>query len=117
MPRPGAPALLLVHGFGAFGDQWRGNMAALAAAGYSVYAPTLPGFGRSEKAALTYSQECWRDYIRWVGPQQQIRGWGGVSGLEGWLSQSRVGFGDQDGVPCSSTTAFNALTAASSCTA
>jgi pimeloyl-ACP methyl ester carboxylesterase len=64
--RPGAPALLLIHGFGAFGDQWRGNMAALAAAGYSVYAPTLPGFGRSEKAALTYSQECWRDYIRWV---------------------------------------------------
>ena len=34
IPLPGAPAVLLVHGFGAFGDQWRGNMAELAAAGY-----------------------------------------------------------------------------------
>ena len=43
-------------GFGAFGDQWRGNISALAAAGFRVYAPTLPGFGRSEKAAVLYSQ-------------------------------------------------------------
>ncbi len=33
-PRPDAPALLLVHGFGAFGDQWRGNVAELAAQGF-----------------------------------------------------------------------------------
>ena len=32
----GAPALLLVHGFGAFGEQWRGQLAALAAAGFRV---------------------------------------------------------------------------------
>jgi pimeloyl-ACP methyl ester carboxylesterase len=38
------PAILLVHGFGAFGDQWRGNLAALAEAGYNVFAPTLPGW-------------------------------------------------------------------------
>lgn len=63
-PREGAPAVLLCHGFGAFGDQWRGNLAALAAEGYRVYAPTLPGFGRSEKAAIGYSQEAWRDFLR-----------------------------------------------------
>jgi pimeloyl-ACP methyl ester carboxylesterase len=63
-PRPGAPALVLIHGFGAFGDQWRGNLAPLAEAGYRVYAPTLPGFGRSEKAALQYSQTAWRDFVR-----------------------------------------------------
>ncbi len=41
--RPGAPAVLLVHGFGAFGDQWRDNVEALAQAGFRVFAPTLPG--------------------------------------------------------------------------
>lgn len=64
--KAGAPAILLCHGFGAFGDQWRGNLGPLAAAGYRVFAPTLPGFGRSEKAAIGYSQEAWRDYLRCV---------------------------------------------------
>ncbi|KXZ45010.1 hypothetical protein GPECTOR_59g617 [Gonium pectorale] len=63
-PLPGAPAVLLVHGFGAFGDQWRGNMGALAAAGFRVFAPTFPGFGRSQKAAVPYSQDLWRDFLR-----------------------------------------------------
>ncbi|KAG2443487.1 hypothetical protein HXX76_001840 [Chlamydomonas incerta] len=63
-PLPGAPVVLLVHGFGAFGDQWRGNMAALAAAGFRVLAPTFPGFGRSQKAAVPYSQDLWRDFLR-----------------------------------------------------
>lgn len=116
---PGAPALLLVHGFGAFGDQWRGVLQPLADAGYRwawvlprdphllrlvpptlyhatgpscdlepcaqavdlhqscaltgwcfgccprrVYAPTFPGFGRSEKAAVPYSQVLWSDFLR-----------------------------------------------------
>ncbi|GIL51391.1 hypothetical protein Vafri_7390 [Volvox africanus] len=63
-PLPGAPAVLLVHGFGAFGDQWRDNMGALAAAGFRVFAPTFPGFGRSQKAAMPYSQDLWRDFLR-----------------------------------------------------
>lgn len=50
---------VLIHGFGAFGDQWRFNLGPLSEAGYTVYAPTLPGFGRSEKAALQYSQNAW----------------------------------------------------------
>jgi len=33
-PKPGLPPLVLVHGFGAFGDQWRFNLAPLAEAGY-----------------------------------------------------------------------------------
>ncbi|CAK0783042.1 hypothetical protein CVIRNUC_006237 [Coccomyxa viridis] len=61
---PGAPAILLVHGFGAFGEQWRGQLSALAKAGYQVYAPTIPGFGRSEKPALAYSQTLWLDFLR-----------------------------------------------------
>ena len=32
----GAPAILLVHGFGAFGEQWRGQLCALAKAGYQA---------------------------------------------------------------------------------
>ena len=63
-PTPDAPAILLLHGFGAFGDQWRGNLKPLARKGYRVFAPTLPGFGRSEKAALQYSADVWRDFLR-----------------------------------------------------
>ena len=62
-PKPGAPALLLVHGFGAFGEQWRGVTAAATAAGYSVYAPTLPGYGRSEKPPLAYGQDAWSSFV------------------------------------------------------
>ena len=29
-----------------------------------VYAPTIPGFGRSEKPALAYSQTLWLDFLR-----------------------------------------------------
>ena len=50
------PAIVLVHGFGAFSEHWRDNVAALAAAGYHVYAPTLPGYGFSEKPVLPYGQ-------------------------------------------------------------
>ncbi|KAL3153511.1 hypothetical protein ABBQ38_011843 [Trebouxia sp. C0009 RCD-2024] len=64
LPQSSAPAFLLVHGFGAFGEQWRGQIKALTAAGYQVYAPTFPGYGRSEKQALAYSQELWRDFLR-----------------------------------------------------
>ena len=29
-----------------------------------VYAPTIPGFGRSEKPAIAYSQMLWLDFLR-----------------------------------------------------
>jgi len=43
------PALLLLHGFGAASGHWRHNAAALAAAGWCVYAIDLVGFGASSQ--------------------------------------------------------------------
>jgi 2-hydroxy-6-oxonona-2,4-dienedioate hydrolase len=41
------PAIVLVHGLGASSDYWSANGPALAAAGFRVLAPDLPGFGAS----------------------------------------------------------------------
>lgn len=41
---PDAPALLLVHGFGAFGQQWRGQLRPLASAGYKVFSLAMPEY-------------------------------------------------------------------------
>lgn len=57
------PHLLLVHGFGASTDHWRKNIAELSE-DYQVWAIDLLGFGRSQKPALTYSGELWRDQLR-----------------------------------------------------
>jgi 2-hydroxy-6-oxonona-2,4-dienedioate hydrolase len=42
------PTLVLVHGLGCSADYWVKNGPWLAAAGYRVIAPDLPGFGRTE---------------------------------------------------------------------
>lgn len=42
------PPLVLVHGLGCSADYWVRNGPWLAAAGYRVIAPDLPGFGRTE---------------------------------------------------------------------
>jgi pimeloyl-ACP methyl ester carboxylesterase len=57
------PAIVLVHGFGAFGEHWRRNVRELADSGFDVYAPTFPGYGRSEKMSLEYGQDLWRDFL------------------------------------------------------
>lgn len=41
------PTVVLVHGLGVSSDYWYRNAPALAAAGYRVLGPDLPGFGRS----------------------------------------------------------------------
>ena len=46
---PSLGSVLLVHGFGAFGEHYRDASRELARRGYTVFAPTLPGYGRSEK--------------------------------------------------------------------
>lgn len=47
--------LLLVHGLGARGEDWREVIPALAAKGFHVYVPDLLGYGRSPKPDITYS--------------------------------------------------------------
>ena len=47
--------LLLVHGLGARGDDWGQLIPGLAAAGFHVYAPDLPGYGRSDKPDVPYT--------------------------------------------------------------
>lgn len=61
--RKGGPAIVLVHGFGAFGEHWRRNVRELADNGFDVFAPTFPGYGRSEKMSLQYGQDLWRDFL------------------------------------------------------
>lgn len=50
----GEPAVLFIHGLGSSGYiEWRFNLAA-AARRHQVFAPDLPGFGRSEKPPTRY---------------------------------------------------------------
>lgn len=54
-PDNGKP-VVLVHGLGGQAEDWRNLAPALAHAGYRVYMPDLPGFGRSERpASFSYS--------------------------------------------------------------
>lgn len=47
---------MLVHGLGGRSEDWRNLAPYLARAGYRVYLPDLPGYGRSEKPAdFSYS--------------------------------------------------------------
>ena len=55
---------MLIHGFGAFGEHWRDNVEGLAKRGCKVFAPTLPGYGRSEKASAQYTPQLWSEYVR-----------------------------------------------------
>lgn len=55
--------LVLLHGFGASIFHWRKNIAVLANAGYRVHAIDLLGFGGSDKPAIEYSMELWRDLV------------------------------------------------------
>jgi len=50
------PAVVLVHGLGGRGEDWLNLAPWLAKAGFRVYLPDLPGYGRSEKPAdFSYS--------------------------------------------------------------
>jgi pimeloyl-ACP methyl ester carboxylesterase len=52
------PVVLLVHGLGTSSVTWGHNIEPLAAAGYTVLAPDLPGHGDSDKPrSLSYSPE------------------------------------------------------------
>ncbi len=51
---PGAPLVLLLHGFPEFWWSWRHQLPPLAAAGYHVVAADLRGYGGSDKPPLGY---------------------------------------------------------------
>ena len=55
--------MLLIHGFGASGSQWKGTMTSLSADDNHILAPDLIGFGHSEKPPLTYTQYLWESYV------------------------------------------------------
>ncbi|MBI3638090.1 MAG: alpha/beta fold hydrolase [Candidatus Rokubacteria bacterium] len=65
------PAVVLLHGLGGFAASWRWNMGALAA-GATVYALDLPGFGLSAKPArapydLTYFARAVHGFLTTLG--------------------------------------------------
>ncbi len=51
----GGTPLVLVHGLGARGEDWSKLIPDLAKAGFHVYAPDLPGYGRSALPDASYS--------------------------------------------------------------
>ena len=51
----GGTPLVLVHGLGARGEDWAKLIPDLAKAGFHVYAPDLPGYGRSARPDASYS--------------------------------------------------------------
>lgn len=58
------PAILLVHGFGAFLEHYRENITPIADAGNRVWAVTLLGFGKSEKPNVVYTELMWAEILR-----------------------------------------------------
>nr|KYP67915.1 hypothetical protein KK1_021530 [Cajanus cajan] len=58
------PAVLLVHGFGAFWEHYRDNIRGLAESGNRVWAITMLGFGKSEKPNVVYTELLWAELLR-----------------------------------------------------
>lgn len=54
-----APALVLVHGFASGSGHWRHNAAALAEAGWCVFALDLVGFGASSQPGSRLDNRLW----------------------------------------------------------
>ncbi|XP_031265865.1 uncharacterized protein LOC116124296 isoform X2 [Pistacia vera] len=58
------PAVLLVHGFGAFFEHYRDNIYGIAEGGNRVWAVTVLGFGKSEKPNIVYTELMWAELLR-----------------------------------------------------
>lgn len=56
--------LVLVHGLGVSADYWVRNGPAIAAAGFRVLAPDLPGFGRTEGPAAGLGVKAQAEAVR-----------------------------------------------------
>lgn len=55
--------VVLVHGFGATFMHWRRNIDALAQAGYTVYCPSLPGYGRTQTLYMIHDQAVYGTFL------------------------------------------------------
>jgi len=56
--------VVLLHGFTSRADRWRGTVGTLAAQGYRVFAPDLPGHGFATKdPAFDHSVGGYRDFV------------------------------------------------------
>jgi pimeloyl-ACP methyl ester carboxylesterase len=84
-----APVVVLVHGLGGRSEDWTKLAPYLAQAGYRVYLPDLPGFGRSEKPTnFSYSvsdqAEIVAAFFDALGLKQvDLGGWS----MGGWIVQ------------------------------
>lgn len=93
------PAVVLVHGLGGRAEDWSNLAPFLAKAGYRVYMPDLPGYGRSEQPAdFSYSVPDEAGVV--VGfldvlslKQVDLGGWS----MGGWIVQ-RIAIDDPDRV-------------------
>lgn len=85
----GGPVVVLVHGLGGRAEDWRLLASYLANAGFRVYMPDLPGYGRSERPAdFSYSVRDQAnvvvDFIERLGLKQvDLGGWS----MGGWIVQ------------------------------
>ena len=81
------PPLVLIHGLGSRAEDWSGMIPTLADAGFHVYAPDLPGYGRSSKPDVDYSislqEEAVAGFMKAVHLQMaDIGGWS----MGGWVA-------------------------------
>jgi pimeloyl-ACP methyl ester carboxylesterase len=85
----GGRSVVLVHGLGGRAEDWRLLAPYLAKAGFRVYQPDLPGYGRSERPSnFSYSVRDQAtvvvDFIRALGLKQvDLGGWS----MGGWIVQ------------------------------
>jgi pimeloyl-ACP methyl ester carboxylesterase len=83
------PVVVLVHGLGGEAEDWRNLTPYLVKAGFRVYRPDLPGYGRSERpAAFSYSvrdeAEAVVGFLDALGLKQiDLGGWS----MGGWIVQ------------------------------
>jgi pimeloyl-ACP methyl ester carboxylesterase len=86
---PGGPPVILVHGLGGRAEDWRLLAPYLSKAGFRVYMPDLPGYGRSARPRdFSYSVRdeatVLVDFTKSLGLQQvDLGGWS----MGGWIVQ------------------------------
>jgi haloalkane dehalogenase len=84
---PGAPCVLLLHGYPQSSHMWRDVLEPLAAAGFHAVAPDLAGFGDSPAdSSGTWSRhiELLEEFARSLGIERAtvvVHDWGGLIGL------------------------------------